>query len=159
MIKKASRWAKIIGALPFVRKVSLTGSLAEGLGTEQSDIDLFVQVVPGRLYLTRLLVTLFAELFGVRRRADKIAGRICLNWFASFDGPLKQGRPHQVLWQFEGSERLFEKLLSGRLGDKLEAITKIIQQKRFRADPRTLMPGSQVRFSDKELGFHPPKGS
>lgn len=149
-----------MGGIPFVERVSLTGSFAEGKASEDSDIDFFVQVKRGRLYLTRFLVTLLIELMGVRRRTDAVAGRICLNWFAIFNGPAAQGRKHILLWRRLGSRRSrTEILLSGRLGDLVESITKNWQLRRFRADPRTHLPGSQVRFSDTELGFHPPKGA
>ncbi|MBI3261429.1 nucleotidyltransferase domain-containing protein [Candidatus Berkelbacteria bacterium] len=158
MIEKAKRYARIIGNLPFVEQVSLTGSLAEGRQHQGSDIDFFVQVHPGRIYFTRLLVTLVVQLLGVRRHDQAIAGRICLNWFATFDGPARQGRAHQVLWQRTSSELTFiERLLSGSLGQFLEQLAKKFQQARFARDPRTHELGSLVRFSDEELGFHPPK--
>lgn len=163
MITKAQRYAELLGRVPFVEKVSLTGSLAEGRGTPSSDIDFFVQVSRGRLYVTRLLATVLIHLLGVRRHGDQIAGRICLNWFATFDGPARQGRVHQVLWQRSaphraGSTVLLERALLGAAGNLIETILKQWQQARFRNDPRTHQVGSHVRFSDEELGFHPPKG-
>lgn len=158
MIEKAKRYARIIGRLLFVEQVSLTGSFAEGREHQSSDIDFFVRVHPGKIYFTRLLVTLVVQLLGVRRHGQAIAGRICLNWFATFDGPARHGRVHQVLWQRNNSKLSFvERLLSGSLGDILEQLAKRFQQARFHRDPRTKEPGSQVRFSDQELGFHPPK--
>lgn len=158
MIEKAKCYARIVGKLPFVERVSLTGSLAEGRQHRDSDIDFFVKVKHGRLYSTRLLVTTVVQLIGARRHGRAIAGKICLNWFATFDGPAIQGRVHQVLWQRKGPElNRIERLLSGPFGDILEQLAKQFQQARFRRDPRTHEVGSQVRFSDQELGFHPPK--
>ena len=158
MIEKAKHYARIIGKLPFVERVSVTGSLAEGRQHKGSDIDFFIQVRPGRLYFTRFFVTTVIQLLGVRRHGQAVAGRICLNWFATFDGPARQGRVHQVLWQRTSSElNLFERLLPGSFGQLLEQLAKRFQQARFRRDPRTNQLGSQVRFSDQELGFHPPK--
>jgi len=158
VIEKAKRYARIIGKLPFVERVSLTGSLVEGRGHKESDIDFFVQVKPGRIYCTRFIVTTIIQLLGVRRHGEAIAGRICLNWFATFDGPVRQRRPHQVLWQRTNPKlRVSEWLLSGKFGQLLEQLAKQCQQARFARDPRTHELGSQVRFSDEELGFHPPK--
>ncbi|MBI3495642.1 nucleotidyltransferase domain-containing protein [Candidatus Berkelbacteria bacterium] len=158
MRKKAQIFAKLISRVPFVRKISLTGSLAEGRAHAGSDIDFFVQTARNRLYLTRFLVTALVHITGERRYGNHVAGAICLNWFAAFDGPARQRQRHVVLWQKKGErDRLLEKILRSALGDFLERYAKSIQQARFTRDPRTHLPGSMVRFSDEELGFHPPK--
>ncbi len=158
-VTKAVYFANMISKIPFVRGVSLTGSLAQGLSNLNSDIDFFVKVSKGRLYLTRLWVTAVIHLTGYRRHATKVSGRVCLNWFATFDGPLTQGRNHLVLsgetvWP---TKQKLESILSGRLGDRLESLAEKIQIWRFSHDRRTHLPDSQVRFSQTELGFHPPK--
>lgn len=153
-----ARGLQLIAGVPFTRLVALTGSLAEGRATDKSDIDFFVMVEPGHIWLTRFWVTLLLESKGIRRTDTDITGKICLNWFATFDAPAnQQGRIYQELWREEkpGPKKLLlEQLFGGRW---LENWFRGIQMKRIEADPRTHAPGSQVRYSDSELGFHPKK--
>lgn len=152
------RGLNIIKRIPFTRAVSLTGSLAEKRANEGSDIDLFIQIAPGHLWLGRFLVTLVIHLAGIRRTDTDIAGKICLNWLATFNAPAEQkGRVFELLWQEEKSplaKRAFEFLLGW---PALEQLAKKYQTTRIERDPRTHQAGSQVRYSDTELGFHPPK--
>lgn len=139
----------------------MTGSLAEGRATNESDIDFFVQVEPGHIWVTRALVTLFIELAGIRRTDEKVAGRICLNWYATFNAPQQQkGRVFNLLWQESKPplvKRVLELFVSALTLLGLEKIAKKIQITRIFRDPRSYQKGSQVRYNDTELGFHPPK--
>lgn len=156
--RTAEKAVGIIKNLPFTRGVALTGSQAEGRATEQSDIDFFVLVQPGHLWLTRFLVTLALTIAGIRRTDTDIAGKVCLNWFATYNAPEQQkGRVYRWLWQETQPslpKHLIEWLISSQF---LENIARAYQQRRIERDPRTHLPGSQVRYSDTELGFHPPK--
>ncbi len=156
-----NRGLAIIQALPFTRGVALTGSLAEDRATEKSDIDFFVQVKEGRIWSIRFIISLIFIILGLFRTDQKKAGRICLNWYATFSAPAAQpGRVYQWLWQQDQPSQLkafFEQLLSGYMGNSLENWLKKYQIKRIERDRRTHLPGSQVRYSDHELGFHPPK--
>lgn len=209
--QKARLWADKLIQFPFVRKVSLTGSMAMGLATPTSDIDFFIQVAEGNLWWVRLAITSWIQLAGERRTQTAIANKICLNWWATFDGPETQGRPHIVLavgqdvrsskyWSRVKNPK-FKTLISKKtqitnvqnskhfefnnfkfgfnlnLGFRnldwktkqnsewilkpfcpiLEFLARNIQQHRFLTDPRTHLKSSQVRFSNSELGFHPPK--
>jgi predicted nucleotidyltransferase len=151
----------LIKMVPFTRRVILTGSLAEGRGTEKSDIDFFVQVEDGQLYSTRFFITMLLQLAGIRRTDTDIAGKICLNWFATYDAPAAQkGRVYKKLWhevQPSPSKMICEKILKIWPFLRIESGLKNYQIRRIESDPRTHLPGSQVRYSDKELGFHPPK--
>lgn len=200
---KARVWADKIIHWPFVRRVSLTGSMVTGQATPSSDVDFFIQVAKGNLWWVRLAITLWINLVGERRTQTTIANRLCLNWWATFDGPRAQGRQHIVLTErtfnkchckitaitklkyqisnvksisndamsnnevlsFGNSDLVchseirhsaFERLLKP-LSPILEFIARNIQHHRFLTDPRTHLKNSQVRFSNTELGFHPPK--
>ncbi|MEX0916629.1 MAG: hypothetical protein WDZ44_00820 [Candidatus Spechtbacterales bacterium] len=69
--------------IPFVRFVRVLGSVAIGNARTNSDIDLSIGVVGGRLWLTRALVTLVAHLLGVRRWGNHTANRLCFNHYTS----------------------------------------------------------------------------
>ena len=75
--QRACRYGAILGALPFVRMVTLTGSLAMLNLTRDADMDYMIVTQPGRLWLARA----FAVLFG---RLMRITGdRICVNLLVS----------------------------------------------------------------------------
>jgi hypothetical protein len=64
----ARRWAAVIGALPFVRMVAVTGALAMDNSPPGDDVDFLIVTAPGRVWLTRALavgVVRAARLFGV----------------------------------------------------------------------------------------------
>jgi len=53
------------------------------------------------------------------------------------------------------------RLMGQKIGELVtgwtEPIVRLYQIRRIQKDPRTHAQGSQVRWSDDELGFHPPK--
>ena len=52
----AEKWGRRIGRIPFVRMVAVTGGLAVDSVADHDDIDYFIVVRPGRLWLTRLMI-------------------------------------------------------------------------------------------------------
>jgi hypothetical protein len=65
---KAVRYGRIIGILPFVRMVAVTGSLAMNNAEEGKDVDYMIVTAPGHLWTCRalsLLVARLAKLEGV----------------------------------------------------------------------------------------------
>jgi hypothetical protein len=75
--QRACRYGAILGSLPFVRMVTLTGSLAMLNLSRDADMDYMLVTQPGRLWLARA----FAVLFG---RLMRVTGdRICVNLLVS----------------------------------------------------------------------------
>jgi len=84
-LRRAYTIANILRIAPFVRMVALDGSVASGKAREESDIDFFIVAKTGRIWTTRLFVTLIVHLTGFRRYGSKVAGRICLNRYQTED--------------------------------------------------------------------------
>lgn len=71
---RARRIGRLIGRLPYVRMVAVTGSLAVNAAGDDADIDLFIVVADGRLWLARALVV------AIVRLAAPAGIRLCPNY-------------------------------------------------------------------------------
>lgn len=94
---RARSLASQLARLPGVLAIYLTGSLAMSNAHRDADIDFMIITHSHRLWLTRLILTLYCELFGLRRHApakliqakrglphkQNIAGKLCLNLYLS----------------------------------------------------------------------------
>lgn len=81
---KARIAKKIISFLrfiPTVRLIGVSGALAMRNAEEKDDIDWFIIVQRNRLWITRLLLLVFLELLGLRRKREEraAADKVCLN--------------------------------------------------------------------------------
>ncbi|PJC37180.1 hypothetical protein CO046_01970 [Candidatus Peregrinibacteria bacterium CG_4_9_14_0_2_um_filter_53_11] len=81
--RKVRRFGGLFSALPFVRMVAVVNSLAHGLASPKSDIDLFVVVEDGRMDEARFWFKALTQLCGVRVHHNKRAGRFCLSFFVT----------------------------------------------------------------------------
>lgn len=85
----ARRAARILSFIPTVRMVAVTGSLAMGNTTDESDIDLMIVTGKGKLWTTRLTVylLLLATRYSLRHPDDKNQkDKLCLNiWIDEAD--------------------------------------------------------------------------
>lgn len=73
-------------AIPFLRGVAGTGSLAFESAHAESDLDVLVIAAPNRVWTVRFFLTVFLDTFGLRRRPQgPVANRICLNHYLSED--------------------------------------------------------------------------
>lgn len=76
LLRDLSRPLWLITALPFVRMVALSGSLAHLNADDQADLDLFVITSRARVWSVTFSILVLARLFGWRQR-------LCLNYVVS----------------------------------------------------------------------------
>jgi hypothetical protein len=77
MWPKAQRWGLMIGRLPFVRMVAITGGLACDSMADHDDIDLLIVTGQRRLWLTRLMIVAMVRVVGLR------GPELCPNYLVS----------------------------------------------------------------------------
>ncbi|MEI7452569.1 MAG: hypothetical protein WCK37_05225 [Candidatus Falkowbacteria bacterium] len=78
--KIARRGAKILRFLPGVKMIAIGNNFYYH---DTSDIDLFIVVASGRLWLLRSLITIVVHVLGIRRHGQKVANRLCLSFYVS----------------------------------------------------------------------------
>lgn len=94
--RRVGRWLQYV---PGVRAIFVTGSLAIMNTNDESDLDLLVVTSPRRIWLTRLLLLLIAQLTGRRRTHwdRKAPDKICLNHYLTTES-LAIARPIRTLY-------------------------------------------------------------
>jgi hypothetical protein len=81
ILKRRAKWFQMI---PYVRLILGSGSMAAGNVSAESDWDLLVVTSPHRIWTTRLLLTLFADILGWRRKDERhTKNRFCLNHYVT----------------------------------------------------------------------------
>jgi predicted nucleotidyltransferase len=83
--QRARFWAPVLGRLPGVRAMFLSGSLAQGQGSVHSDIDFFIIARPGRIWTARFVIFVTLKLFRRLAKSDHHDGQICPNHFITED--------------------------------------------------------------------------
>jgi len=73
--------AQKLGKLPGVAAIFLSGSLAQGHGGQNSDIDFFVIAHPGQIWTARFFVFVYLKLKKQLAKPHDHAGKICPNHF------------------------------------------------------------------------------
>ncbi len=81
MLSSARVVSRFIKQFPFIRAIFLTGSLSKNVAERSSDIDFMIITVPGRLWIVRMMLTMFRKifLFGSRKF-------FCTNYYVSENG-------------------------------------------------------------------------
>lgn len=79
-LKSAFRMLKLISKFPFVRAILLSGSISKGFMEKDSDVDYFIITKPGRLWVTKLFLTIFKKIFLLNSR--KV---FCINYYIDYN--------------------------------------------------------------------------
>lgn len=74
--RKAKKYSRFIASFPFVRAVSISGSLSKGTMDKNGDIDYFIVTEPGRLWIARTMLVLFKKIFLLNSKKY-----FCVNYF------------------------------------------------------------------------------
>ncbi len=80
---RARKLVKALSMIPFVRMIAVCNKLGYNNNTLDSDIDVFIICAQGRLWFTRLMVTLVTQFAGMRRHGINISQRVCLSFYLS----------------------------------------------------------------------------
>jgi hypothetical protein len=135
------QYGQYMAGIPFVEMVAICNNLAYDNPSETSDIDLFIVIREGRMWLSRLIITLILQFFGVRRHGDKIVGRFCLSFFVT---PKKLGMENLLQAPEDPYLAYWTKLLSPVYGEE--------SYKKFTEENRTWLKQSYgLNFSDQNL--------
>ena len=81
----ARRGLRALASLPFVDGVFLCNNFGYNNLHSRSDIDIFLTVRPGRIFLVRLLATLAVAICGLRPSKTVQADRLCLSFYLASD--------------------------------------------------------------------------
>ena len=79
----AKKAAKKLRWIPFFRAMFVCNTVASASASHCSDIDVFIVIRKGRLWLTRFFVTLTLTLFRLRRHGKYVANKICLSFYVT----------------------------------------------------------------------------
>lgn len=81
-IKIAKKGAKKLRYIPFVRALFVCNQLPVGV-KKNSDIDVFIVVKEGRIWLTRFFITIIFSIFRLRRTQKNVERRLCLSFYVT----------------------------------------------------------------------------
>jgi hypothetical protein len=82
-IKRARRAAFFVSFFPGVRGVAVVNSVGFKLPSESADIDFLIITDKNSLYISRLLVTFFLKIFGLRPTKQNQKDKICTSFWLS----------------------------------------------------------------------------
>jgi hypothetical protein len=165
--KRIDRFRWIFNITPYLRMAAICNNLSTNNTSNTSDIDLLIITKPGRLFISRLILTFWLHIFGVRRHGDKVSGRFCLSFFAT-EGTLQceyiEKKPYdlylaywlQTLEPIAGSRLTYEKILD----DNEEWAKKFFKRRllynmhHFKESPKwaVLIKGWQEKLWDTKWG-------
>jgi hypothetical protein len=83
--KKLQKICLLLKVIPFVRMIAACNTMAINDIKPTSDIDVFIIVKSGRIWITRFMITTLVSLIGQWRHKDSIVNKICLSFYTTDD--------------------------------------------------------------------------
>ncbi|MFA6410916.1 MAG: hypothetical protein WCW26_05090 [Candidatus Buchananbacteria bacterium] len=80
-MKIALSTIKHLRHLAFIKTIAICNTVGYNNASPSSDIDFFIIIKTGRLWWSRLIITLLVGFLGIRRHDKKIADRVCLSFY------------------------------------------------------------------------------
>lgn len=90
--QRVKKYLWFLRHIPFVRGVAIGGSQALGQQKQGSDIDLLIITDQKFMWLARTLVSVYFQIFGVRRYRKNTQNRFCLNHYLAAPKTLDRER-------------------------------------------------------------------
>lgn len=106
LIERARRYCTPLRFFPGIAAVWVCNSLSMNAADADSDIDLFVEADPGRIWTARMLATAYFQLLGVRRHGEWVKGRFCLSFFAVRGADFRKIAIEDDVYLYEWKRRL-----------------------------------------------------
>ena len=145
---RATAIALQLARIPGVLGVALTGTVAVENAHAEDDIDLMIVTQPGRLWLTRLLVTGYLDLLGLRRKPgqEEVNNAFCVNLYVDAQGL-------EVPKQLQNLYTAHEVIQATFVWQQMELATYFLQENRWikRFLPNVFIPQNRTlkRMSGK----------
>ncbi len=76
LMKKAQKYARIISYFPFVKSISISGSLSKKSADKNADVDYFIITRQNRLWICRTMLAVFKKIFLLNS-----SKYFCINYF------------------------------------------------------------------------------
>ena len=86
LMKKAKKWGRAIGTIPFIKAVVVINSTAYGNVHKESDIDLFIITTPNRIFLAKGMLMYLLKIMRQLEDQYNSAGRFSLGMFLTTKG-------------------------------------------------------------------------
>jgi len=145
-------------SVPWIRGMFVSGSLALGTVSPESDFDIFVLVEPKRLYLARLFLSGIASLIGARRTRYETSApdKFCFNHYITTN---LLGVKHESLYNAQTYAHLVPLAVSPELGGKFFAENLWINKYVFNFTPhqqtvrRTVRPNRLLKGVARIIEF------
>ncbi len=83
---KALKFVRRLSKFPFIRMIAVCNSLAYSNTRKQSDIDLFIVTESGRIWTSRMYITGWLKMLGVRPEGRNTENKLCASFFVTSNG-------------------------------------------------------------------------
>jgi hypothetical protein len=161
LLERARKFCAPLKHCPGVARVWVCNSLSMNAADKDSDIDLFIEATPGRIWTARVFSTLYFQILGIRRYGNKVKGRFCLSFFATSGADFSKIAIEDDVYLYEWVRRLVmvaqrtDGTENGPIGNFLESLFKRLFLPRTLAEYERLGRPWGVRIDDEFLKFHP----